>query len=415
MIDKIKKVLENLLVIFFLLILPVQLTYMLYNRKQLTSRSFQEISLLNSEIKKLETIDNEVFRDKENLIFTVNKHIAPKIFNKYYFLESYIFRYDNVTQYYPLKDKLKNDGIPEEDLINLSKKDFFCSDSIRAYLEKLTFDKKYVYYSDYYTYDTYTIYTLANISDLIINEELIKKLRSIKDVPYHSTEEFEQALREIIGVDNFKKYSGFIESTIDNTAKWQRVMLYSYLLAFALIIVSRLVIAFILGEHKKKAADQEIDDNIDKARQNIDEKPGKITPVWDLANYTLQKYYNKNLSQVNSIYKLSIIVMSMGFLLIISILIATIYFQIEVRLESIGIIAGIITEFIGATFLFIYKSTIRQALQHSKSLEDINKVGMSIKIIESITENATNKEKIDNAKIKIAKKLITTHNTRYSQ
>ena len=35
----------------------------------------------------------------------------------------------------------------------------------------------------------------------------------------------------------------------------------------------------------------------------------------------------------------------------------------------IASIAGVITEFIGATFLFIYRSTIQQAINYSQTLE----------------------------------------------
>jgi len=411
MLDRIKKVSESFLVICLIIALPIELIYLGYNRVQLTSKSFEEISLLNNEIKKLEPLSEEIFLDKENFIFTINKYISPQIFKKYYFLESYISRNEVIVKYKPKLDELRKVGISEEVLISLSEKEFFDSKSIATQLKKLPIDNIDLHFTYYYEHDVYSVYKTANITSLIINQELVEKLRSIKDNPYQSNEEFEQALRETIGVPAFKKYARFIYSTLDRTTYWQKIMLYLFIFIFVLSGISRIVIAFILREHRKEIESNEIEDKIDKAKQNISEKPKDITPVWDLAYYTLQKYYNKNLSQINSIYKLSIAVMTLGFLLIISILITTIYFQIEVRLESIGIIAGIITEFIGATFLFVYKSTIKQALQHSKSLEDINKLGMSIKIIESITESEMNKEKINDAKIKIAKKLITTHKT----
>lgn len=59
----------------------------------------------------------------------------------------------------------------------------------------------------------------------------------------------------------------------------------------------------------------------------------------------------------------------MGFFLIVSILFSSIFMKNDIKLESISIITGIITEFNGAT-LYIY--TIKQALQHSRSLEAIN-------------------------------------------
>jgi hypothetical protein len=48
-------------------------------------------------------------------------------------------------------------------------------------------------------------------------------------------------------------------------------------------------------------------------------------------------------------------------------------------------VSGIITEFIGATFLFLYRSTIQQATNHIKTLERINSVGMAVKILDTIS------------------------------
>jgi len=50
--------------------------------------------------------------------------------------------------------------------------------------------------------------------------------------------------------------------------------------------------------------------------------------------------------------------------------------------------AGIITEFIGATFLFVYRSAIEQAINYSKTLERINSVGMAMKILDTMPDEA---------------------------
>ena len=99
--------------------------------------------------------------------------------------------------------------------------------------------------------------------------------------------------------------------------------------------------------------------------------------------------------------------MIIGFLLITCILLLSILGGIDFKITEIGIIAGIITEFIGATFLFIYKSTINQALKYTRSLDEINKVGISIDIIQSIEASEINRDKIENAKIDISKILIS--------
>ena len=166
-IEKIKKIL-SMLIFICILISPIASLYFLHYSKQLTSKSFKEISLLNSEIKQLKAINEKVFRDREDLIFIINQHIAPEIFNRHYFLENYILRYNNVIQYYPKIDELKKAGVLDKDLITLKKKSFFNSDSIITELKEITFDKDNIDYNDYYTYEAYTMYTVANIDDLII-------------------------------------------------------------------------------------------------------------------------------------------------------------------------------------------------------------------------------------------------------
>ena len=45
---------------------------------------------------------------------------------------------------------------------------------------------------------------------------------------------------------------------------------------------------------------------------------------------------------------------------------------------------GVIVNFIGATFLVLYRSTMSQATEYVAILERINAVGMSVQILESI-------------------------------
>ena len=70
----------------------------------------------------------------------------------------------------------------------------------------------------------------------------------------------------------------------------------------------------------------------------------------------------------------------------------------------IGGIAGVITEFIGATFLFIYRSTVRQAASYNQTLERMNSVGMAMQILDSISGES--KEMQDLTKAEIVKLLV---------
>jgi putative ubiquitin-RnfH superfamily antitoxin RatB of RatAB toxin-antitoxin module len=66
--------------------------------------------------------------------------------------------------------------------------------------------------------------------------------------------------------------------------------------------------------------------------------------------------------------------------------------------------SGILVQFIGATFLIVYKSTVSQARDYVTILERINAVGMSVQILENI--DSAQKELRDGARVEIAKSLL---------
>lgn len=151
------------------------------------------------------------------------------------------------------------------------------------------------------------------------------------------------------------------------------------------------------------------------AQERHREEPSKAKPVWDMAQITLESYFNRNLSQIRWIFWLSVTVMSLGFILILY-GVALGYHNPNENwiVAAIGGVAGVITEFIGATFLFIYKSSIQQADKYAEILERMNFVGMAMQMLDSIAEqdkNATSSEpnsveSLQQAKIEMAKALL---------
>lgn len=135
--------------------------------------------------------------------------------------------------------------------------------------------------------------------------------------------------------------------------------------------------------------------------------------VWDLAQKKLNQYYDRNLNQNNSIFIVSIVVMVAGFVMVLYGI--GIYFQAPATnglITGITTASGTIVQFIGATFLVIYNSTIKQAIQYTDSLQQTSTIGTSIKILDSITNDKTDtdylalKTEIMHARIEIAKMLI---------
>lgn len=147
--------------------------------------------------------------------------------------------------------------------------------------------------------------------------------------------------------------------------------------------------------------DQEkIERKIDQAEKALVEHPDKTRPLWDIARTRLELYFERNLSQIKAIFWLTILVMCVGFGMVI--------YGVNLALESqsfnqslLSVISGVITEFIGASFLVIYKSTMAQAAEYVKTLERINAVGMAIQVVDQIPE--------DNGELKnqVRAKLVT--------
>jgi high-affinity Fe2+/Pb2+ permease len=146
------------------------------------------------------------------------------------------------------------------------------------------------------------------------------------------------------------------------------------------------------------------------------DKPGKTKPVWDMAQLTLEIYFNRNLNQIRWIFWFSIAVMSLGFILIVyGVVVGYQNPQENWIVAAIGGIAGVLTEFIGATFLFVYKSSMQQADRYTEILERMNFVGMAMQMLDNATEGDTNAgdssklgsaDSLQEAKIEMAKALL---------
>ncbi|MDB5138498.1 MAG: hypothetical protein JWR12_414 [Mucilaginibacter sp.] len=160
----------------------------------------------------------------------------------------------------------------------------------------------------------------------------------------------------------------------------------------------------------KQKAIQKEQDTLRKKVQDGKE----ASPVWELAQLTLNKYYNRNLSQNNWIFYVSVIVMSAGFGLVLYGITLAYKGTNNTFVTIVSTSSGVIVQFIGATFLVIYNSTISQAIQYTASLQRVSAVGTSMKILDSIKNDETEEMKANAkyvnlmiaAKIEIAKLLI---------
>src|SRR5215470_14534029 len=67
---------------------------------------------------------------------------------------------------------------------------------------------------------------------------------------------------------------------------------------------------------RTKAQIRQTEQTIEYAKSQVESQPEKSKPAWDLARATLELYFNRNLSQIGSIFWLSVAVMLVGFAIV---------------------------------------------------------------------------------------------------
>lgn len=180
------------------------------------------------------------------------------------------------------------------------------------------------------------------------------------------------------------------------------IIIFGSLLAIAFLLYS-VAIGYIENKDREKKEEKIIEKEI-----QVIKNPDKPQLAWDLARNKLENYLRENLSQVQSIFLLSVISMLVGFGLIIYGAIMVFEAPKNFQPAIVVAISGMIVNFIGASFLLLYKSTMNQAKEYVSVLERINAVGMSVQIIDTIEDKEAKIK--DEVKAELAKKLIELYN-----
>lgn len=151
------------------------------------------------------------------------------------------------------------------------------------------------------------------------------------------------------------------------------------------------VIILGMGVYRRALASTASEKVIREVEERARKHPREPQAAWELARVKLESYLNRNLKQVQWIFFLTLVVMSAGFL-IIGFGVIRVYQSPDNFKPSIVVTAsGVLVEFIAATFLLIYKSTMEQARSYVTMLEKINAVGMSIQILDTTKSGDTDK------------------------
>lgn len=203
---------------------------------------------------------------------------------------------------------------------------------------------------------------------------------------------------DIIQTDNIK-----IKIESKENYNLRQLSPYALIFLFFSLTITILYPKYII---RRSEADSNLTKKLEMAELRVNENQDKVKPIWDVARFTLEKYINRNQQQINLIFSLSLVVMLVSFILIVIGICIAIWSPMSLSTAILTTGVGVITEFIGATFLIVFKSTLKQASDYSKTLERIATVGVAVQILDTLIDDSQNGNIKSNTKAEVVKLLI---------
>jgi hypothetical protein len=139
-------------------------------------------------------------------------------------------------------------------------------------------------------------------------------------------------------------------------------------------------------DKRLQASRERAEHRLAEAKREADANPERARFAWNLARVKLEAYFDRNLVQVNLVFWVAVFVMTVGFSFVLWGVILSFHQPKFTPTSIVAAVSGIITQFIGATFMVIYRSTMTQANEFMTVLERINSVGMAIQVLDSLPE-----------------------------
>jgi Ca2+/Na+ antiporter len=153
------------------------------------------------------------------------------------------------------------------------------------------------------------------------------------------------------------------------------------------------------------------DENHDKsASSNKSGSSENVTRYESLYN-NFNRYVNQNLNQDKGVYTTTVLVIIVGMVVIISgtiLLIVdekTIFIPLQQRWVVVA--AGVITEFIAATILVVYRTVNKQTLEYFRVLQNYVRLEGAFRIIEDFDKHPNQDPKILDAKVDMGRRLLS--------
>jgi hypothetical protein len=262
--------------------------------------------------------------------------------------------------------------------------------------------------------------TFTNTLDTAAVGKLIKGIKLVPETAFHQKYSLVSSIRSKTPDDLFTKFN--LNQFISTNGFWNNLEddpLKYFCLVVAVILLVTMSIAYYDLQRQHRRYDRAIQ------FQRAYNASADVSESWITAQTMLDAYHQRNLNQNNWTFRLSVIVMAIGCVIIFY----GIQKAIGLNAHAAGVkgvndgtsliailstASGIIVNLIGGTFLAIYNSTLKQAIDYTNSLQKTSTVGTSLAILKSIevaqqqagTPDPVTMAKLIDAKIAIAQQLI---------
>lgn len=149
--------------------------------------------------------------------------------------------------------------------------------------------------------------------------------------------------------------------------------------AISAITLTVIVIQYFDARRRYRASNE----RLLRAERQFSSEQSFLGQSWQLSYVTLEAYYSRNLSQLNQVFVVSIILIAIG----VGMVVWSITAPLPLNHESIspsllGAASGAVTQIIGGALMTVYRATVAQSMSYLSTLERINAVGMAVQIID---------------------------------
>lgn len=178
-------------------------------------------------------------------------------------------------------------------------------------------------------------------------------------------------------------------------------------ISLAVVVLVLLLMAFAVATYQALTDEEKQAKKLESVEERAREHPERPQFAWELARTKLESYLDRNLSQSRSIYRLTFMVMLVGFVVVMYGLYQATQDPTKLPVSVVAAASGVVISFIGGSFMLVFRSILSESRGYVTVLERINAIGMAVQVIASIPESSAELKHATTANL--ANQLLTLY------